>query len=792
VAAQYRCQNARRRAEVLEHRAADGNFLNGIDYVEVGQDRASLSVSFLREIEGHLLSHDNFVVEGGARQKPVKVVNATPHPAIKNVLTVTLAEPGDSSAYTLRLCKSAIRPEAPAGFDPVLSSVEFVFSVEQNNSLACPPESLPSCATYPPIENNYLAKDYESFRRVMLDRMSLLMPGWTERHPADPAVALIELLAYVGDRLSYYQDAVATEAYLGTARRRTSVRRHARLLDYAMHEGCNARAWVCFEVESGWDQELPPHTILLTRGSNPACVVKQAVLDTALAESPLVFETCQAGTLRAAHNRISFYTWSDTRCCLPAGSTRATLRYELIAPLQLSAGDVLVFEEIRSATSGDKGEGDPSHRHAVQLTRVQMVDSDNNLLQDPLTGTYLAEIEWDTRDALPFDLCLSLDLEDQDGQTIIPEVAVARGNVVLSDHGQTIEHQALVPSQITQRYYPQLPLGPLTWELPFEVDSAHSLLDADPHLAQSSITLELDGETWEPVPDLLNCNGQSRKFCVEVESDGTPYLRFGDGTYGMQPTEGQFSATFRVGNGRAGNIGAEAIGRVVTDATGIRRVWNPLPAVGGTDPEPLEDVRRFAPIAFRTQERAVTPDDYARIAERHSKVQKAAAVIRWSGSWYTVWITIDRKGGKPLADDPAFERELLAHMNRYRLAGYDVELCDPHLAFLDLQLAVTIKPGYIQSDVRSVLEQVLSDRDLPCGQRGFFHPDNFTFGQTIYLSQIYQVVMDIAGVESVQATTFGRRDANDGSLENGYFKPKPMEVIQFDPDPDWLKMEGGL
>jgi hypothetical protein len=52
----------------------------------------------------------------------------------------------------------------------------------------------------------------------------------------------------VGDYLSYYQDAIATEAYLGTARQRVSVRRHARLLDYAMHDGCNARVWVQVRV----------------------------------------------------------------------------------------------------------------------------------------------------------------------------------------------------------------------------------------------------------------------------------------------------------------------------------------------------------------------------------------------------------------------------------------------------------------------------------------------------------------------------------------------------------------
>ncbi len=60
----------------------------------------------------------------------------------------------------------------------------------------------------------------------MLDRLTQLVPGWRERSAADLGVTLVELLAYVGDQLSYWQDAVATEAYLETARRRTSLRRH--------------------------------------------------------------------------------------------------------------------------------------------------------------------------------------------------------------------------------------------------------------------------------------------------------------------------------------------------------------------------------------------------------------------------------------------------------------------------------------------------------------------------------------------------------------------------------------
>src|SRR5258708_33151257 len=81
---------------------------------------------------------------------------------------------------------------------------------------------------------DYTAKDYASFRQLMLDLLPLRNPDFVERNPADLGIALVELLAYAGDHLSYFQDAVANEAFLDTVRRRISARRHARLVDYRM------------------------------------------------------------------------------------------------------------------------------------------------------------------------------------------------------------------------------------------------------------------------------------------------------------------------------------------------------------------------------------------------------------------------------------------------------------------------------------------------------------------------------------------------------------------------------
>jgi hypothetical protein len=138
--------------------------------------------------------------------------------------------------YRLRIVISSANLDPPAVIDPLLAAVDFSFKVECptefdcQSSCNCPPTDRPS------LDLDYLARDYASFRRLLLDRITALSPEWRERHAPDLGIALVELIAYAADYLSYRQDAVATEAYLGTARKRVSVRRHARLVNYPMHE----------------------------------------------------------------------------------------------------------------------------------------------------------------------------------------------------------------------------------------------------------------------------------------------------------------------------------------------------------------------------------------------------------------------------------------------------------------------------------------------------------------------------------------------------------------------------
>jgi ketosteroid isomerase-like protein len=67
-------------------------------------------------------------------------------------------------------------------------------------------------------------------RRILVLSIAALV---VYRRREDLGVALVELLAYVGDKLGYAQDATVSETYLGTVGRRISKRRHRRQVDPA-------------------------------------------------------------------------------------------------------------------------------------------------------------------------------------------------------------------------------------------------------------------------------------------------------------------------------------------------------------------------------------------------------------------------------------------------------------------------------------------------------------------------------------------------------------------------------
>ncbi len=819
------CENdSARRAQVVASAT-----LNGIDYIEVFGDTLDtqrfLHVYFIKPPPtGIEADTEAFSVKGGTRITNIRVETVTLDPAGGEPhLVVEVDQPGDFSTYTLAID----RPQ----LDDAYKACDFSFKAACPSRFDCKPKPRLDVDEQPPPVIDYMAKDYASFRQALVDLIPSLAPQWQERLAGDFGMTMLELLAYAADQLSYYQDAVANEAFLATARQRLSVRRHAALVDYHLHDGISARTFVHFEMESGvsmsWDAATPLEMMtkiaVPLRSKAPA---HDVVLDDALATdarraAAAVFETMTGGRLDARLNTIPIHDLGNRPCCLDIGATSAVLEGALDDIL--FPGDFLLFEEIMDPETGDEGLADLNHRQVVRLLEV-------TAQRDELLNIDLTRVEWHASDALTFSLCVSA--VNKDGLAL-DDVSVARGNLLLADHGRRLKDDdrsadPLASGVRAPRF--RLEHGPLSFREQPPAGNKWAVAelfaaDVDPARLEPRVELELkpapdageaevrqgssdvfsascdaagDNGGWTPVISLLNSDRFDRHFAVETDNDGRALLRFGDGEFGERPpTTASFEATYRIGVGRSGNIGAEALHHVLDPVSpsltnSVAAVRNPLPAWGGRDPEPIARVKELAPAAFRaSQSRAVTEADYAEVAERHPSVSRAVARFRWTGSWHTVFISIDPEGGIWL--DTGLASEVEDFVAGFTQTGYDLEVRKPRYVPLTIELEICVAPDHFPPDVEEAVRDALTGTG-GLGSPAFFHPDKFTFGQRLYLSALLAAVEAVEGVESVVAIRFARLDDHDptpafpvsrANADQGFIEVAGLEIVRLDDDPNF-------
>ncbi|MEM9904085.1 MAG: putative baseplate assembly protein [Cyanobacteria bacterium P01_D01_bin.44] len=825
---------ARRRAAISQHPTQIG-----LDYGVVESDQ--LRLYFVPPAPGVEKTHlppdfnaTNIRILGGTNQEQESIrIGGEIRPMEDGAALLVPLQYSEAALNTLFPSYRLELVDVPH-LDPFFAQIEFTLQGDepaQFDPKRTPPEP---AKTLPVPEIDYLSRDFASFRQLMLDRLSVVVPQWTERNEADTGQVLVDVLAHVADQLSYYQDAVATEAYLGTARRRESVRRHARLLDYVMHDGCNARVWVQVQVnptavdrdvatnpsiktesEVTSDLTLLTGTKILTgvKGERQV-VLSRAAYQEALLSGAQVFETMHDVELYAGNNELRFYTWGARDLTLIAGATSATLDY---AP-HLKAGDVLILEELSALDAslldeaGDGADGEASRTvgqataakvdgqlcHVVRLMEVFQREDALGALFDSDGGSVakgakvITEIIWHGEDALPFDLPVV------NHQRTGP-LSVARGNIVLADHGRTVEDAALQPARVPAHgnYRPHLRHRSVTRYVPYDHELAQEQSAAvttrqDPRQALPAIELFSTTATaqtntvWQAQRDLMQSDRFMSTFVVEADSNDQVNLRFGDGVRGQRPQpSASFQATYRVGNGLVGNIGRRALTHiaVLNDTRAmhytrcIRHVSNYVVAQSGTDPESVAQVKLNAPAAAHTQERCVVEQDYVAMVKRHPEVDEAGSILRWTGSWYTAVVVVVRRDNRPV--DAAFQAELLDFLESARVSGYDVVIRAPRYVALDIELIVQVAPTHFASTVLQALLETFSAVELSNGKRGYFHADNFTLGQPVYLSELIARAVEIPGVAWTKATRFqiwGRPARNE--LANGKIPIGPLEIAQ--------------
>ena len=520
--------------------------------------------------------------------------------------------------------------DAPA-YRLTIGDVSTWFAPESKANVATP--SRPVQAPPGQAAINYLGRDYAAFTSLMRSRVSQIVrydSAWALDHPADPMTTLIEALAYAGDHLSFRQDAAGTESYLPTARHRLSLRRHARLRDYGVNDGCNARTALVFTVKS--NGVIPAGLQVVTQ--QPGIVTMNLPATQDLTASTTVFETMADLPVSLLRNNLAYPLARSAAYTLPQGAIQAQLN---TAQTGLVPGQLVAFVQ----TAAPAGAAQPFGAQVVRLIKVELLPNGNN-------PPYATMITWHPEDALTKPLTVAV--QNQAGMVQL------YGNVGLADHGRTIAVTPMPDTAPAGRVYrpiievedpvsaAPMPASVAAFdgsqdiaEAALLVPSAKASLAPDP--GQANLCVKMLGERpgmakvvdlWTARQDLMSTPPAGRAFAAAPE-DGYGgnrrhlFLRFGDGALGEAPAPGTtFTATVRVGDGQSGRVRANALVQIVGSTPMISWVSNPLPATPA-QPELNESVRLFATTSFRTNLRGIDPDDWERLAQSDPLVTEADA-----------------------------------------------------------------------------------------------------------------------------------------------------------------------
>jgi hypothetical protein len=515
---------------------------------------------------------------------------------------------------------------------------------------------------------DYLARDYDSFRQALLELIPRKLPEWTDRSEADFGVVLLELVAYVGDILSYYVDRQTNECFLSTAQQRRSVIENLRLIGYEMAGAAAASARL---------------SLLVSKNQTGVVEVRRGD---------------QFATVSSRERRSITFEYVDDKpllidlAALPASASDPNLK---------EAVDVIPVREGRSISAEVVGVSDGSPNQRFRLAQPRVLRSTISVVVE----TNPPSAPWRFRKQLIFG------------------------------------RRAFTPEQL-------------------------AVLELQERIGSSL------GFSRAADPD----------FAIETDENEVTSVLFGDGQYGQIPPVGaRILVTYRAGGGASGNVGGGQI-TVISKAPQLQlagaRVVNRQPASGGADRESIQQAIRFAPTVFSSMSRAVTAADYEAQARLFPGVSKARAVAR---SWNTVVLYVAPAGN---GDEPTdmLRRDLLAYFEDKRMLTSMVEVASPDYVPLGIDVKVGAKAFHRNADVEAAVVATI---------RALFAFERADFGQTLYLSKLFEAVEALEGVDFVIVNRFARQDGAAPIAENGVLPLAQNEIAVLGAD---LKVvvEGGV
>ena len=291
---------------------------------------------------------------------------------------------------------------------------------------------------------------------------------------------------------------------------------------------------------------------------------------------------------------------------------------------------------------------------------------------------------------------------------------------------------------------------------------------------------------WERVEDFADSSMYDPHFTLDTSTGEVrfgPSIRQPNGKphqYGRVPQVGRRIriSRYRHGGGAVGNVPPNRVTTMRAAVPFIDRVTNMGPAVGGRDPETLDEAKLRARRELRAQERAVTAEDYESLAMQVNEAldpeQKLARVKCITPSAAAGWLPpgmlelaiVPDAADQVYAGDYAglvlgadLVRAIQSYLEHYRLLTTTLTLRSA--TYVGVRVEARLVPTIHVADEVLVARVVDALRHyitpLPTTGVSALTPDpeaeepwrGWPFGKPLYLAELYALIQRVKGVKHV-------------------------------------------
>jgi len=559
----------------------------------------------------------------------------------------------------------------------------------------------------------YINKDFTELRASLINYARTYFPTtYNDFSPASPGMMFMEMASYVGDIMSFYLDNQIQETYLQYARQTNNLYELAYMFGYKPNVTQVATVDIDFyqQVPSlgSPGSQSPDFNYALFVPANTTVTAESPYNTTFLVEDPIDFSVSSSGDPTevtvyqvTGGNNVQYFLLKKTRKAI--SSTINTTTFTFGAPQQFATVEI-------------------SSPNIVGI--LDIVDSDGNIWY---------EVDYLAQDTV-FDSIKNTNVND-------PNLSQYQGDTPY-----------LLQLKGVQRRFTTRFLNSTTLQLQF---GAGTSADTDEEIL--------------PNPDNvgLGLPFEKDKLTTAFSPSNFVFTK----TYGIAPSNTTLTVRYLTGGGVGANVPANTIATISStvrflntnlNATTANNIFNslvtnnPAAADGGGDGDTTEEIRQNSSANFATQLRNVTQDDYlvralslpakyGVISKAYIEPTKAQSVASGAAaSILDLYVLSFDISNKLRTASVALKQNLSTYLSQYRMVNDSINIKDAFIINIGVNFDIIVLPNYNSNEVLTRCIVALQD---------FFSIDKWQINEPIVLRDLYILLDDIEGVQTVKTIT---------------------------------------